>query len=69
MNNRKEPWEAYPDVWPTKASFFSWLRGGLRRALWEKLKSTGMAYEIFELLPNSFQEGQEFYKEWKWANE
>lgn len=31
-----EPWESYPEVWPTKSSFFSWLRGGLRRAIWEK---------------------------------
>lgn len=29
-------WDLYPDVWPTKASFFSWLRGSLRRAVWEK---------------------------------
>ena len=35
MENRQiEPWEAYPDVWPTKAKFFSWLRGALRRAVW-----------------------------------
>ena len=36
MSDKVEPWEAYPEVWPTKASFFSWLRGGLRRAIWEK---------------------------------
>lgn len=29
-------WEIYPHVWKTKAAFFSWLRGGLRRAVWEK---------------------------------
>jgi len=34
--NSIEPWEYYPEVWPTRASFFSWLRGGLRRAIWEK---------------------------------
>lgn len=33
---KKEPWELYPDVWKTKSSFFVWLRGGLRRAIWEK---------------------------------
>lgn len=32
----KEPWEEYPDIWKTKAAFFAWLRGGLRRAIWEK---------------------------------
>lgn len=30
------PWEEYPDVWPTKAMFFSWLRGALRRYAWAK---------------------------------
>ena len=35
MNNRKESWEAYPDVWPTKSAFFAWLRGGLRKAIWQ----------------------------------
>lgn len=33
MNN---PWETYPDIWKTQASFMSWVRGGLRRALWNK---------------------------------
>lgn len=31
-----KPWEWYPEIWPTKAKFFTWLRGGLRRGLWEK---------------------------------
>lgn len=31
---KKEPWEAYPDVWPTKAKFFTWLRGAFRKAVW-----------------------------------
>ena len=30
----KEPWEAYPDVWPTKSKFFTWLRGAFRKAVW-----------------------------------
>jgi hypothetical protein len=30
------PWETYPHIWKTKSVFFSWLRGGLRRGLWEK---------------------------------
>lgn len=32
----KEPWIEAPHIWPTKASFFSFLRGSLRRAVWEK---------------------------------
>lgn len=31
-----EPWETNSEIWPTKASFFSFLRGNLRRAVWEK---------------------------------
>lgn len=30
----KELWEQYPHIWPTKAAFFVWLRGSLRRAVW-----------------------------------
>ena len=36
MTQRIELWEQYPEVWATKAAFFAWLRGGLRRAIWEK---------------------------------
>lgn len=32
----KEPWEAYPDVWPTKSKFFTWLRGAFRKAVWSR---------------------------------
>lgn len=31
-----KPWEWYPHLWKTEASFWSYLRGGLRRGLWEK---------------------------------
>lgn len=31
----QNPWEVYPHIWKTKAEFFSWLRGNLRRAVWE----------------------------------
>ena len=27
-----EPWEQCPDVWKTKAAFFQWMRGQMRRA-------------------------------------
>ena len=33
-SSKKNPWEAYPDVWPTKAKFFTWLRGAFRKAVW-----------------------------------
>src|SRR5690606_9424843 len=32
----KEPWEVAPEVWPTKSAFFTFLRGNLRRAVWER---------------------------------
>lgn len=31
-----EPWIEAPHLWPTKAAFFAFLRGNLRRAVWEK---------------------------------
>lgn len=30
------PWKEYPEIWKTEAKFWAWLRGGLRRGLWEK---------------------------------
>lgn len=32
----KEPWVEYPEFWKTQSAFFSWVRGGIRRGLWEK---------------------------------
>lgn len=34
-NHKTTPWEAYPEIWKDKASFFVYLRGSLRRA-WNK---------------------------------
>lgn len=31
-----EPWVWYPDIWPTKSKFYTWLRGSLRNAVWNK---------------------------------
>jgi len=28
------PWEEYPEIFKSKSQFFSWLRGGIRRSLW-----------------------------------
>ena len=30
------PWETAPHIWATESSFWSWLRGGLRRSIWRK---------------------------------
>lgn len=39
MSNEKwEPWVDYPDIWPTKSKFFTYLRGALRGAVWNKFK-------------------------------
>lgn len=35
MPGAKEPWQLYPDIWKTKASFFNYLRGSLRR-IWSR---------------------------------
>lgn len=31
-----DPWIHSPHIWKTKAAFFTWLRGSLRRGVWEK---------------------------------
>lgn len=31
-----KPWEEYPEFWKTEAAFWSYLRGCLRRGVWEK---------------------------------
>jgi hypothetical protein len=35
-NSEWKPWEDYPNIWPTKSKFFTWLRGSLRNAVWNK---------------------------------
>ena len=35
-DNKWEPWLWYPDIWPTKSKFFTYLRGALRGAVWNK---------------------------------
>lgn len=32
----KEPWIEWEHIWPTKAKFMAWLRGGIRRACWNR---------------------------------
>jgi 5-methylcytosine-specific restriction endonuclease McrA len=32
----KNPWEKYPDIWKTQSAFLSWIRGGVRRSLWNR---------------------------------
>lgn len=34
MNEQFTPWLWYPDIWPTKSKFYTWLRGSLRKAVW-----------------------------------
>lgn len=31
-----KPWELYPHIWKTESQFWVWLRGSLRRGVWEK---------------------------------
>ena len=31
-----KPWEEYPELWKTEAEWWTYLRGSLRRGLWEK---------------------------------
>lgn len=29
-------WELYPSIWKTESAFLSWIRGGIRRSLWNR---------------------------------
>jgi len=31
----EEPWIEFKDIWPTKSAFFTWLRSGLRKSIWQ----------------------------------
>lgn len=30
-----DPWEEFPEIWRNKVAFFTWLRSGLRKAVWQ----------------------------------
>ena len=36
MIDDKKLWEIYPHIWKTESAFMSWIRGGIRRSLWNR---------------------------------
>ena len=36
MTEDKKLWEMYPQIWKTESAFMSWIRGGIRRSLWNR---------------------------------
>lgn len=36
MKKDYKPWEEYPELWKTESQFWTYLRGCIRRGLWEK---------------------------------
>lgn len=36
MSSDLKMWEIHPTIWKTEAAYMSWLRGGIRRSLWNK---------------------------------
>ncbi len=36
MNEKILPWQSLPHIWKSEASFLSWIRGGIRRSLWNR---------------------------------
>lgn len=36
MIEDKKLWEIYPHIWKTESAFMSWIRGGIRRSLWNR---------------------------------
>ena len=36
MGTNKKLWEIYPHIWKTESAYMSWIRGGIRRSLWNR---------------------------------
>lgn len=36
MTDKKYPWQKYPEIWKTESAFMSYVRGGIRRGLWNR---------------------------------
>ena len=36
MIEDKRLWEIYPHIWKTESAYMSWIRGGIRRSLWNR---------------------------------
>ena len=36
MIEDKKLWEIYPHIWKTESAYMSWIRGGIRRSLWNR---------------------------------
>jgi len=36
MSDKQPPWIEHPNIWKTRSAFMSFLRGGIRRALWNR---------------------------------
>jgi hypothetical protein len=34
--SKKLPWEKHPEIWKTEAAFMSYIRGGIRKAIWSR---------------------------------
>ena len=50
-----DPWVSHPHIWKTKAAFFSFLRGGIRRGIWERNPAKiDFKNKIMELPPASY---------------
>ena len=54
MTERKEVWKTYSHIWKTKAQYFTWLRGGLRK-LWSDYPAR-KAWKASKLRPVTAQE-------------
>ena len=35
-DSKFKPWEELPHIWKTEAAWLSWIRGGIRRSLWNR---------------------------------
>lgn len=36
MSEGKKPWEEHPEIWKSQASFMGFIRGGIRKSIWNR---------------------------------
>lgn len=57
------PWEQYPEIWNTQSKFMSWVRGGIRRGLWNRhpVKLLLLSKRLERRLVGKFKNGKPKY--------
>ena len=59
-----EPWIDYPSIWPTQSKFMSWVRGGIRKGLWNRhpVKLEFLSKRLIKTLVGEFKNGKDKWR-------